>query len=197
MKEHKLFIVNLTQNKKQKGQCLKGNYSLDKTPGMWTFLTQTFSVRFQIQRLSVKNWCKHSQLGCLSKLKLIPEPVEVFWVLKKAEKAREGREITEKNQGEWSQEKLQRPERSHKWWRPGTEEGMERVTEIEEKDNRGAEVAWREQGGQSNHRRDVEGRESTKKTKLNAEIMEEEGVKLCTEQSVWRRRGKKHTLKNG
>lgn len=49
---------------------------------------------------------------------------------------------------------------------------MERVTEIEEKDNRGAEVAWREQGGQSNHRRDVEGRESTKKTKLNAEIME-------------------------
>lgn len=71
---------------------------------------------------------------------------------------------------------------------------MERVTEIEEKDNRGAEVAWREQGGQSNHRRDVEGRESTKKTKLNAE---EQGVKLCPEQSVRRRRGKKHTLKNG
>lgn len=61
------------------------------------------------------------------------------------------------------------------------EEGTERVVEIEEEKNRGAEVAWRPPGRPEQSHRSCRGQAELQGAELSGKIREEQGVKWLSE----------------
>lgn len=149
-------------------------------------------------RVLVKNWHKHSQVWVLIQTEINLWTFKGFLSSKASRESQRGQRNQRKIK-ENDHSKIFSGQKDHRSdWRAGGErEPTERVTEVEEDDG-GAEQLRGSHGGQSNQSRGAEGRQSTRKTELREAItVRRAGVKPCTEQSAWSRRGQKHALKIG